>query len=78
MKVVLYLMCMYYVFVSLHCLAYQFPIVCMRTLHELIELCPEGLELALMTLVCSRLCFLGLRTRHADGSHDKCHVFVYS
>jgi hypothetical protein len=78
MKVVLYLMCMYYVFVSLHCLAYQFPIVCMRTLHELIELCPQGLELVLMTLVRCRLSFLGLGARHADGSHDKCHVFVYS
>ena len=59
MKVVLYLMCMYYVFVSLHCLAYQFPIVCMRTLHELIELhfvvsalpCHFGVAMVLQSLV---------------------------
>jgi hypothetical protein len=78
MKVVLYLMCMYDVFVSLHGLADQLPIVCVHPLHELIELSPQGLELVFMTLVCRRLSFLGLRARHPDCSHDKCHVFVYS
>ena len=78
MKVVLYLMCIYHVFVMLHGLADQLPIMCMYTLHELIELSPQLLELVLITLVRCRLCFLGLRARHADGSHDKCHVFIYS
>ena len=40
MKVVLYLMSMYYVFVSLHGLSDHLFIVCMHTLHEFIELSP--------------------------------------
>jgi hypothetical protein len=77
MKVMLYLRCMNYVFMSLHGLTYHLFIVCMHTLHEFIELSPQGLELVFMTLVWRRLSFLGLRATHAYSSHEKCHVCLF-